>query len=42
VVPIHDAILSETGTALVDWLVPQIGGAAEYRRLGPGDELTVG
>jgi L-ascorbate metabolism protein UlaG (beta-lactamase superfamily) len=42
VVPIHDAILGERGTALVDRLVTQLGGAAEYRRLGAGEELIVG
>jgi hypothetical protein len=42
-VPIHDAVLSEFGLALVDRLLgpqgPGIG--AEYRRLGPTDSLDL-
>jgi L-ascorbate metabolism protein UlaG (beta-lactamase superfamily) len=43
VVPIHDAILSDTGLALVDRLLgpqgPGIG--ADYRRLGPTESLDL-
>ncbi|PVU81735.1 MBL fold metallo-hydrolase (plasmid) [Cellulomonas sp. WB94] len=42
VVPIHDASLSAIGTATSDRLVASLGGSGEYRRLGPGDELTLG
>src|SRR3954454_20813000 len=41
-VPIHDAILSDAGKALVDRVVGGLAGAAEYRRLAPGDSLSVG
>ena len=41
-VPIHDAILAETGRALVDRLLPAFAGSGtEYRRLGAGETLTV-
>ncbi len=40
-VPIHDAILSDAGKALVDRLVGGLAGSAEYRRLAPGDALTI-
>lgn len=39
-VPIHDAILSDTGKALADRMVRGLGGADEYRRLVPGETLT--
>ena len=42
VVPIHDAPLSDIGTAMADRLVAALGGSPEYRRLGAGDELALG
>lgn len=39
-VPIHDAILSERGHALVDRLVGGLGGA-EYRRVAPGESIDL-
>lgn len=39
-VPIHDAILSERGHALVDRLVGGLGGA-EYRRVAPGESIEL-
>ncbi|MFI2104294.1 MBL fold metallo-hydrolase [Isoptericola sp. NPDC019693] len=39
-VPIHDAILSDAGLALVDRVAGGLGGA-EYRRLAPGEPLEV-
>jgi L-ascorbate metabolism protein UlaG (beta-lactamase superfamily) len=42
VVPIHDAPLSDIGTAMADRLVAALGGSPEYRRLGGGDELALG
>ncbi|GAA4284451.1 MBL fold metallo-hydrolase [Brevibacterium daeguense] len=41
VVPIHDAILSDEGKAIVDRLVPNLIGEASYRRLAPGEALAV-
>jgi L-ascorbate metabolism protein UlaG (beta-lactamase superfamily) len=41
-VPIHDAILSDAGKALVDRVVGGLAGAAEYRRLAPGESVSVG
>lgn len=40
-VPIHDAVLSDAGRGLADRIVGSLGGA-EYRRLAPGETLTVG
>ena len=42
VVPIHDAMNSERGNALVDRLVVSLCGATEYRRLEPGETLRLG
>jgi L-ascorbate metabolism protein UlaG (beta-lactamase superfamily) len=39
-VPIHDAILSERGLALVDRLVGGMSGA-EYRRVAPGETIEL-
>ncbi|QZN84171.1 MBL fold metallo-hydrolase [Cellulomonas sp. C5510] len=39
-VPIHDAILSDAGRALVDRLVGGLGGAQEYRRLTAAEPLV--
>jgi len=36
-VPVHDAILSDRGRALVDRLVGGLGGAGEYRRVVAGE-----
>lgn len=41
VVPIHDALLSTVGNALVDRLVSGLGGAGEYRRLAVGEALEL-
>lgn len=41
VVPIHDALLSGVGNALVDRLVSGLA-PGEYRRLSMGDRLTLG
>jgi L-ascorbate metabolism protein UlaG (beta-lactamase superfamily) len=41
VVPIHDAILSDAGRALTDRVVGTLAGATEYRRLTPGESMTV-
>ncbi|MGV8977471.1 MAG: MBL fold metallo-hydrolase [Cellulomonas sp.] len=41
VVPIHDALLSDIGTAMTDRLMAALGGSSEYRRLGAGDQLTL-
>lgn len=40
-VPVHDAILSERGQALVDRLVGGLGGAGEYRRLAAGEPYVL-
>lgn len=40
-VPIHDATLNDAGRALADGIVGALGGSAEYRRLAPGQTLTV-
>ena len=41
-VPIHDAILSDAGRALVDRVIQQVaGGVAQYRRLAAGETLTI-
>ena len=42
VVPIHDALLSDVGNALVDRLVSSLGGADTYCRLGVGESLDIG
>jgi len=42
VVPIHDAMNSQAGNDLADRLVASLGGNIDYRRLRPGDALTVG
>lgn len=39
--PIHDAILSDTGKALVDRVTGSLAGAVEYRRLTPGETFTL-
>ncbi|MBT0993743.1 MBL fold metallo-hydrolase [Cellulomonas sp. DKR-3] len=42
-VPIHDAILSDAGKALVDRVSKQLAGdGTTYRRLAPGETLTLG
>jgi L-ascorbate metabolism protein UlaG (beta-lactamase superfamily) len=40
-VPIHDAILSEPGRALTDRVVGSLAKETEYRRLSPGESVTV-
>jgi hypothetical protein len=40
-VPIHDAILSDAGKALVDRVVGSLAGSAEYRRLAAGESISV-
>lgn len=40
-VPIHDAILNDHGKALTDRVIGGLAGEVEYRRLGPGEILTV-
>lgn len=40
-VPIHDAILSDAGRALTDRVVGSLAGASEYRRVPPGETVTV-
>lgn len=40
-VPIHDAIHSEAGRALADHLVSALALGAQYRRVPPGETLTV-
>ena len=39
-VPVHDAILSEQGRALVDRLVGGLGGA-DYRRIAAGEPYVL-
>ena len=41
VVPIHDAILSDAGTALMDRVVTSLAGTVQYRRLARGEALEV-
>ncbi len=40
-VPIHDAILSDAGRALTDRVIGTLAKATEYRRLPPGETVTV-
>jgi L-ascorbate metabolism protein UlaG (beta-lactamase superfamily) len=40
-VPIHDAILSDAGKALVDRVVGSLAGSAEYRRLAAGESISL-
>jgi L-ascorbate metabolism protein UlaG (beta-lactamase superfamily) len=40
-VPIHDAILSEAGKALVDRVIGGLAGVTAYRRLAPGEVITL-
>ena len=40
-VPIHDAILSGAGRALVDRLLSGLGGAGDERRLASGESLEL-
>lgn len=42
VVPIHDAILSDAGKALVDVTTDRLTGQVPYRRLAPGETVIVG
>lgn len=41
-VPIHDAILSDAGRALVDRLLGTLAGSIDYRRLAPGESVSLG
>jgi hypothetical protein len=41
IVPIHDAILSDAGKMLTDRGMGALAGAAQYRRLTPGETLEV-
>jgi hypothetical protein len=40
-VPIHDAILSDAGKALVDRVVGSLAGSVEYRRLAAGESISL-
>jgi L-ascorbate metabolism protein UlaG (beta-lactamase superfamily) len=40
-VPIHDAILSDAGRALTDRVIGTLAKATEYRRLPPGETISV-
>lgn len=40
-VPIHDAILSEPGKALVDRVIGGLAGGTVYRRLAPGEAFAL-
>jgi L-ascorbate metabolism protein UlaG (beta-lactamase superfamily) len=42
VVPIHDGFLNDVGRALVDRVTGSLAGSAEYRRLAPGDSVSLG
>lgn len=41
VVPIHDAMLTDAGRALVDRVVGGLTGRSTYRRLAPGEPIAV-
>jgi L-ascorbate metabolism protein UlaG (beta-lactamase superfamily) len=41
-VPVHDAILNDAGTALVDRVLTSLAGAVPYRRLARGEALEAG
>jgi hypothetical protein len=40
-VPIHDAVLSDPGKMLHDQVISALAGDTQYRRLTPGEELTL-
>jgi L-ascorbate metabolism protein UlaG (beta-lactamase superfamily) len=40
-VPIHDAVLSEAGMGIADWVASTVLPPATYRRLRPGEQLSV-